>query len=207
MDGKFALDAILTKAFHENNVDLAKLQVEDNGRSVASLQGHIAGYKELVRIISDEFIVSPGWCTIAQDSADEDLVLADMSDEAIAELNADAMNLIKNSEQWDKVLRRIEEKTIELKDRLFKDGHSTRDLDLAQGHYYGMTIYEAFFKAIDNEMERRERAKKDKEGELPFDGDGPAGEAGVPNPKPLAIAAPEPIEEEEGVEEAEAVNE
>lgn len=205
MDGNFAIDAILTKAFHENNMDLAKLQVEDNGRNVASLQGHIAGYKELVKIISDEFLVSPGWCAIAQDSAENDIVLPDMSDEAIAELNADAMNLIKNSEAWGKVMSRIDDVTKNLKDHLFTDGHSTRDLDLAQGHYHGMTIYEAFFKAIDNEMARREKAKKDKEGELPFDGDGPAGEPGVPSAQ-LYIDAPKPIEEEEaGEAEEEAI--
>lgn len=203
MDGNFALDEILTKAFHENNVDLAKLQVEENSRNVASLQGHIAGYKELVKIISEEFTVSPGWCAVAQDSAEADIVLPDMSDEAIAELSADAMNLIKNSEAWGKVLSRIEEKTTTLKDRLFFDGHSTRDLDLAQGHYHGMTIYEAFFKAIDNEVERREKAKKDRDGELPFDGDGPAGEPGT-MPEVLCIEAPK-TEEEAFTEEVEAV--
>ena len=190
MDGKFALDAILTKAFFENNQALAKLQVEESGRTVASLQGHIAGYKELVKIISEEFIVSPGWCSVAQDNAQEDIVLPDMSDEAMAELNADAMNLIKNSESWGKVLSRVQDVTNRLKDQLFTNGHSTRDIDLAQGHYHDMTIYESFFKAIDNEIVRREGAKKEKEGELPFDSDGPAGDPGTPSMGTLRIEAP-----------------
>lgn len=199
MNGNFALDAILTRAFRENNVDLATLQVEDNGRNVASLQGHIAGYKDLVKIISEEFVVSPGWCSIAQDSAEEDVILADMSDEAMNELCADVKNLIENSEAWERVLRRIEEKTIQLKDQLFTNGHSTRDLDLAQGHYYGMTIYESFFNAIDNEVERREKEKREKKEELPFNEDGPAGEPGVSCANPLqSKALGEELEDEEG---------
>lgn len=181
MDGQYALDQIITKAFHENKVDLGKLQVEENSRNVASLQGHIAGYKELVRIISEEFVVSPGWIGTAEINSDRDVVLPDLSDEALAELFADAKNMIENSPAWGKVLSRITDKTAELKDDLFFKGHSTRDIDISQGHYYGMTIYESFFKAIDNEVELREKAKKDKEEELPFDGDGLAGEPGVPS--------------------------
>lgn len=190
MNGQFALDAILTKAFHENFVDLAKLQVEENGRNVASLQGHIAGYKELVRIISEEFVVSPGWLNVAQDSSENDIVLPDYTDEAIDELHEDAKNLIENSEAWRKVVSRIADKTSSLKDDLFSKGHSTRDIDIAQGHYYGMTIYESFFDAIKNEIERREAARKEKESELPFDEDGPAGEPGIPSAQ-LRISGPE----------------
>lgn len=178
MDGNFALDAIITKAYHELGEDLAKLQVEDGGREVASLQGHIAGYKELVKIISEEFPVSPGWLGAVEMNAKNEEDLSEMTDEAIAELSADAMNLIENSESWGKVLLKIDSKTSELKDTLFFNGHSTRDLDISQGMYHGMTIYEAFFKAIDNEVERREKAKKNKKEELPFDSDGPAGEPG-----------------------------
>lgn len=196
MDESYAIDAIISRTYYEKNVALGKLQVEDGGREVASLQGHIAGYKELLQIISDEFIISPGWLMAAELRAEEDVPLCDMSDEALAVLAADAKNLIENSEAWGKVLSKIESKTNQLKNDLFFKGHATRDIDISQGMYHGMTIYEAFFGAIDEEVESREKAKKEKGSELPFDSDGPAGEPGYSSAE-LEGTGLEPSEEDE----------
>jgi hypothetical protein len=161
MNGQFALDAILTKAFHENSWTWRSSKSRKTGamwrlyrvtsQAIRNSSNHIGRIRSVT-----------GWCAVAQDSSENDIVLPDYTDEAIDELHEDAKNLIENSEAWRKVVSRIADKTSSLKDDLFSKGHSTRDINIAQGHYYGMTIYESFFDAIKNEIERREAQEKKK---------------------------------------------
>lgn len=172
------LDLIVRKALFEKQAALDKLEVEESGRVVASLQGHIAGYKQIVLIIAKEFVFIPGYLSILHDNSDKDILIADLEDEELALLAINAKNLI-NSTSWENVMKDVLGRTEELKSFLLFKAEKSRDLDVGQGTYHGMTIYESFFKAIDDEVERREKAKKTKKQELPFDSDGPAGNPGV----------------------------
>jgi len=172
------LELIVRRALFEKQQALNKLEIEESGRVVASLQGHIAGYKQIVLIISKEFLFTPGYISMLLDNSEKDFFLSDLDDDSFLEL-AESAKVLIDSELWTNVMEIVQERTEELKSFLLFKAEKSRDLDVGQGTYHGMTVYESFFKAIDNEAERREKEKKGKKEELPFDSDGPAGDPGV----------------------------
>jgi len=156
------LNQILIRAFFEKATSITKLQVEENGRQVASLQGHIGGYKFLVMTIATAFGLNGSNCTILEDIGDKPFDLPDVSDEFLAELAASAKFLIEETKEWEEVLKTISAQTESLKEHLLFKADKTRELDICQGQYHGMTIYESFIGEIDKEIERRQE-KKDRD--------------------------------------------
>jgi len=161
MNGQgFALNQIIISAQKEMRDAIARLQVEDKGREVASLQGQVAGYKEIIGIIAAKFHMTQ---FELEDNVDEPVSIPDMKDEDLEIVNLDTINL-KGREEWLEVIERVESNVYQWKNDLFYAGESTRDLDIAQGKHKGQKIYEQFFNAVENEVERRikEAAEKAK---------------------------------------------
>jgi hypothetical protein len=79
MNGQFALDAILTKAFHENFVDLAKLPSRGKRAQCGVSTGHIAGYKELRQNHIRRIRMYLGVARVAQDSSETTLCFLTMT--------------------------------------------------------------------------------------------------------------------------------
>lgn len=165
----FALNQIIIMAQKEMRLAIAQLQVEDKGREVASLQGRVAGYKELIGNIAHNFHLTE---LMLEDEGDEPVCIPDMKDEELDIVNYDARNLLAR-EEWKAVVERVESNVYAWKNSLFYEGESTRDLDIAQGKYKGQKIYESFFDAVQNEVERRAKkaAEKAKQPSL-FDTEG-----------------------------------
>lgn len=170
MNGQgFSLNQIIITAQKEMREAIDRLQVEEKGREVASLQGHVAGYKEIINIIAGRFHLSE---RELEDNGDEPANIPDLSDEDLEVVALDAKTLLER-EEWEAVIERVEANVYSWKNNLFYYGESTRDLDLAQGKYRGQKIYERYFHSVDNEVDRRakEAAEKAKQPSL-FDHDG-----------------------------------
>ena len=165
MNGQgFALNQIIISAQKEMRDAIDKLQVEEKGREVASLQGHVAGYKEIISIIAGRFHL---FQYELEDNGDEPAKIPDLTDADLEVVSMDAKFLLDRYE-WKEVMERVEANVYQWKNNLFYAGESTRDLDIAQGKYKGQKIYEQFFRAVDNEVERRakEAAEKAKQPSL-----------------------------------------
>jgi len=159
MNGQgFSLNQIIISAQKEMRDAIARLQVEDKGREVASLQGQVAGYKEIINIIAGRFHLSQ---YELEDNGDEPCKIPDLSDADLNVVSADAKFLLERDE-WKEVIERVEANVYQWKNSLFYSGESTRDLDIAQGKYKGQKIYEQYFRSVDNEVERREREAAEK---------------------------------------------
>lgn len=154
----FALNQIIISAQKEMREAIARLQVEDKGREVASLQGKVAGYKEIINIIAGRFHLSQ---FELEDNGDVPQVIPELSDEDLEVVDTDAKVLLLR-EEWKEVIERVEANVYAWKNSLFYSGESTRDLDIAQGKHNGQKIYEQFFRAVENEVERRARLAAEK---------------------------------------------
>jgi hypothetical protein len=149
------------------------LETEDGGRVLASLQGHLAGYKALFTFLCAEFgiteygledngdIPTPVCPTENMDERDLRGFGLELDDFALSALALDIATLPADP-RWENVNRRIMEKTEELKSYLIDRAEKSRDLDVCQGERRGMLIAERLFNAVRNEAEYRER-KREKE--------------------------------------------
>jgi hypothetical protein len=154
----FALNQIIIMAQFEMRQAIAQLQVEDKGREVASLQGRVSGYKELIANLAKQFHFSE---PMLEDEGDEPTKIPDLSDDDLEVVDLDAKKLIER-EEWKAAMERVESNIYGWKNDLFYEGESTRDLDIAQGKYQGQGIYESFFEAVKNEVERRAAEAEEK---------------------------------------------
>ncbi len=160
----FAINQIVITAQKEMRDAIARLQVEEKGREVASLQGQVAGYKEIITIVAANFYLTQ---FELEDNGDEPVKIPDLSDEDLTVVEADAKTLLER-EEWKDAIKRVEANVYAWKNSLFYQGESTRDLDIAQGKYRGQKIYEQFFNAVEHEVDRRakEAAEKAKQPSL-----------------------------------------
>jgi hypothetical protein len=151
-------------AQHEMRLAIAQLQVEEKGREVAKLQGRVAGYKELVSNIANNFGLTQ---FMLEDNGDEPVKIPDMKDEELDVVNYDAKNLLARPE-WKQVMDRVESNIYAWKESLFYYGDCVRDLDIAQGKHTGQKIFESFFNSVFDEVARRakEAAEKAKQPSL-----------------------------------------
>lgn len=159
MNGQgFALNQIIISAQAEMEDAIARLQVEEKGREVASLQGRVAGYKEIIGIIAAKFHLSQ---IMLEGNGGEPAKIPDLTDEDLEVVNLDMRNL-RERQEWKDVIERVEANVYAWKNSLFYSGESTRDLDIAQGKYKGQGIYEQFFSAVESEVTRRTREAAEK---------------------------------------------
>ena len=163
-----ALNQIIIRAQHEMKLAQARLEVEEKGREVAKLQGHVAGYKEIIGIIAGRFHLHQ---SMIEETGDEPFIVPELSDEDLETLRLDVADLTER-EEWIQVLQRVEANIDGMKSLLLFKADSARDLDICQGKHQGQIIYESFFNSVEQEVERRakEAEKKRKQPSLFEDG-------------------------------------
>lgn len=151
MDG-FTLVQIIACINTEIRICKIKLENESSGRRLAHLQGKIPGCKFSIECLREQFNLSAEMV----DNSQEPCQMADLSWERLVGAQKD-METIKASDQWAAFLSRIDSKITELKDFLLTEAKKSRDMDISQGEYRGMTVYEKVFTAIKENVDFRNR--------------------------------------------------
>lgn len=159
-----AINQIITIANSEMRTARERLEVEESGREVASLQGKIKGFNILIGHMSAEF----GLTQIAiEDLGDRPLLMSVLTDEQLFELEQD-VEALKADPRWLAVIERIQQDDEASKNFLLFEAEKSRDLDLRQGQHKAEEIYKQLFYQVKNESKRRqdERERKAKNPEL-----------------------------------------
>jgi hypothetical protein len=119
-----------------------RAQLETEATRIARLQGELAGYKELMRLISSKF----DFIDSEIEEADVDLgtPLTAIDCLPLAELVADWAELEKSA-LWAEVWDAIQANRSVYRDYLLMDAENSRALHITQGKYYGQTWYLDFF--------------------------------------------------------------
>lgn len=114
------------------------LEVEESGRAVASLQGHLAGYKRLIGFLSAEFslpqsvleddgdIPTPTCKVEDMDTNDFRQLGLDSDDPGVDALLLDIKVLLADP-RWFVLLHRVEERTEQMKTYLIDFAEKSRD--------------------------------------------------------------------------------
>lgn len=149
------------------------LETESSGRILASLQGHLQGFKDLFRYLSAELglaefaledtgdIGTPVFAVDRIDDCNLKMFGLELDDLALEAFQIDIAAL-RGDPRWPKLLARVEDKTEEMKTYLIDYADKSRDLDLKQGERKGMTIYLRLFQAVEDEARWREDQRKEK---------------------------------------------
>jgi hypothetical protein len=166
-----ALNEIIIRALHEMEDCRMKLEVEESGRTVASLQGQISGHKNLLKFIKDAFSLP---FSMMENTGDIPADLREMEDASLEVLRF-SINALRSNENWKTVLGKIEENIIQLKDHLLFRAEKSRDLDIDQGIFRAETMYGSFFQGVESEYEFRQNKAKQEAAEpsFQFDEKGP----------------------------------
>jgi hypothetical protein len=151
MDG-FTLLQIIAYTNAEIKICKEKLENDSSGRRLAHLQRKIPGCKFSIECLKEQFNLSAEMV----DSSREPCQMADLSWDQLIGAQKD-METIKASDQWAAFLSRIDSKITELKDFLLTESKKSRDMDISQGEYRGMTVYEKVFTAIKENVDFRKR--------------------------------------------------
>jgi len=133
------------------------LEVEEKTKEIAYLQGEICGLRKLNDNLTDLFGVNIPY----MEDAEEDAPVEGIATVELKELNKELDALI-DSTAWKELLKRVADNKEALKEILFTEGESARELYLAQAQQAGLTIYNNLFNALKDEFERRKE-------ELDFD--------------------------------------
>ncbi|MDR1176926.1 MAG: hypothetical protein LBK83_15810 [Treponema sp.] len=149
---EFTLLQIIAYTNAEIKICKEKLENESSGRRLAHLQGKIPGCKFSIECLKEQFNLSDEMV----ESSQEPCQMADLSWEQLVGAQKD-METIKASDQWAAFLSRIDSKITELKDFLLTEAKKSRDMDISQGEYRGMTVYEKVFTAIKENVDFRKR--------------------------------------------------
>ncbi len=161
-----AIDQIITIANSEMRTARERLEVEESGREVASLQGKIKGFNILLGHMCAELDLTQ---VAIEDLGDRPLYMSELTDEQLDVIEQDVAAL-KADLRWVAVLARIEADIEALKNHLLFTAEKSRDLDLSQGQYKAEEVYKRLFNQVENEGKRRkkEREEKAKAPELSF---------------------------------------
>lgn len=156
-----------------------KLLTEENGRVVASLQGNVYGWRQLIEFMTSEFIGLES-VTFGLDGTQKPMVMADLSDDDVLLLESLVLEFME-SYTWKLVKVRVDERIGQLKDHLLYSAEKSRELDIAQGQYKALVWLNRFFSDVVSAANfRRQKladdAKRRKE-ELNFDGNPEGGPA------------------------------
>lgn len=162
-----ALNELITRVNRQVRECKGKLLVEESGREVASLQGHVAGYRYLTDFLAAEFHLSQ---VFLEDLGEDETMVPDLDDEAVFALERSCLQL-QEELAWKAVLERIEARNEELKDFLLYQAEKSRDLDVSQGQRKAMSYFRDFFRHVGEVATSRRvaAAEKAKNPELEFE--------------------------------------
>jgi len=131
----------------ENEINLCRLKLENepSGRVLAHLQGKIPGCKFGLEAMKEIFNLNEDYFG----SGEKPIDLSMFSQEQLLGVEQD-MEELQKTEAWQQFLNRVQTKAEELKDHLLFKATKSRDLDISQGEYNGMVMYQKLFDAIDD---------------------------------------------------------
>jgi hypothetical protein len=158
-----AINEIVVMAQAEMRSIRARLEVEESGREVASLQGQLCGCKLLVGHICGRFSLRE---QMIEDLGDVPLKVPDLDDATLTDLHAD-IGILREDPRWLEVLLVIKADDEESQRFLLLEAEKSRDLDLRQGQHRAEELYLRLFNSVENETKRRsdedERRRKEPE--------------------------------------------
>jgi hypothetical protein len=134
------------------------LETEEKSKIIAFLQGKIIGYRMLLSLLKEHFLLAPSFI---EDNGEIPIKIEGLSDNEINDLTL-IIEGLQVSDAWGKIIENIVTKEKELESFLLHEAENTRDLFLSQAQYMAMSCYNNLFISIKTEKERREQ-------ELPFD--------------------------------------
>jgi hypothetical protein len=156
--GALAIDQIIVIANDEMRLARERLEIEESGREVASLQGKIRGFNILLGHMYAEL----GLTQIAiEDLGDKPLDMRELTDDQLQVLEADVETLQVNP-AWLAVLERIGKDDEDSKNFLLLDAEKSRDLDLRQGQHKAEEVYKRLLYQVENEANRRQKEREEK---------------------------------------------
>lgn len=157
------ISQIVTRTHETMRILRQRLEVEERGPEVASIQGQLVGLKNFLGHMVHAFHLSP---ILLEDTGDIPVKIADLTDEQLVKVNEEAAR-VQKTDEWKALLGRIEADIEDIKYHLVYDATQARDLHLGQGTRKGLLEYKALFQAIENEQVRRKELAK--EPDLPFE--------------------------------------
>lgn len=152
------VNEMVVRVNHEIRESQIKLETEDSSTELANLQGKVAGSKKFLDFLAAEFHLTQG---TTEDLGDKPVDLRNMTEQKVAQLAAD-VKLIQQTDEWLRVVSRIEERKESLKEFLLFRAEKGRDLTVAQATWRAMTFYMDLFEKIRIEDDRREIERKEK---------------------------------------------
>ena len=167
-------NTLLSKLFCqlEGTTELAeaKLQSEENGSKIANLQGYCKGkntYAVLLKEIGFNIDLNfDKTCFISVDEAG--VSCCSLSFSELSKINSE-IDELEEDDDYKNLLKMIEEKVNERKNKLFYDSEKGRDLYWCKGWYEAITKIEYWIKELrffyNVNKQKIEKAKKE---ELPF---------------------------------------
>ncbi len=158
MQAAATLNELIVRNLKLSREAKALLETEESGRKLAELQGNVAGYRKFMDFLAAEFHLTQ---TFIEDTGDEEMNLADLSDATLDVLSHEIHMLQNESEAWKNVLERITEEDEKLKGWLLYEATKSRELDVAQGIHQAMVMYDQFFESVFSEVNRRNKKKED----------------------------------------------
>ena len=157
------ISQLITRTHETMRLLRQRLEVEERGPEVASIQGQIVGLKNFLGHMAHAFNLSP---LIMIDTEDRPVAVADLTDEQLLKA-IDEAEKIQKTDQWKVLLSYIDQDIEEIKEHLIYEATQSRDLHLGQGTRKGLLEYKALFGAIENEQTRRKDLAR--EPDLPFE--------------------------------------
>ena len=148
----------------------ARLQSEENGSKIANLQGYCKGKKTYSMLLRDTgFNIDLSFDRTCFISVDENgAECCNLSFSELSKINSEIEEL-EDDDNYKNLLKVIEEKVNERKNKLFYDSEKGRDLYWCKGWYEAITKIEYWIKELrffyNVNKQKIEKAKKE---ELPF---------------------------------------
>jgi hypothetical protein len=154
-----AINYLIVKSNMDERKYKGDLEIEESGRVLANLQGKVSGHRKFIAFLTDRFNLSPH---VTQDSGESESI-EDFDDPHLYALQISIADM-QSRQEWRYFINDVDTEISILKNNLLYSAEKSRDLDIAQGTYQGLTFYNEAIRNVTREIERREeKAKKERE--------------------------------------------
>ncbi len=144
-------DRITTAYGQRIKEDSERLEIEEVGRMVASLQGELSGLKTFIKFVCDVFAIHH-----IEYNDDQLIEIDELLDSDLNELHDEVKLFEEHDGRWREIQSRVNNLLDEKKNFLFYEAEKTRDLDICHGIRDGLTLYKKICNEIRYEYKHRE---------------------------------------------------
>lgn len=138
---------VLTAVYSRMRADKAKLEHEESGRVIATLQGRISGYNLLLEQMKEHIPF-----LTYEDTGEEEVNPHDMEDRDLVMLS---IGLLTDRVYWTPIEKHMKYEVAQDKHYLYYKADKGRALDVTHGKRDGMLMFKGIFEAIKSEIESR----------------------------------------------------